>query len=64
MHVHLKAVDFRLVSLLAVFPVLFLDEFFSSRAWKGLEQKLGETEVSSAVEGIRGIAAGYSHEQS
>ncbi|XP_052099458.1 2-(3-amino-3-carboxypropyl)histidine synthase subunit 2-like [Mytilus californianus] len=39
------------------------EEFFSSRSWKGLEQNLGQTEVSDAVEGSKGIAAGYSYEQ-
>lgn len=42
---------------------IFAEEFFSSRSWKGLEQNLGQTEVSDAVEGMKGIAAGYSNEQ-
>jgi len=32
------------------------------RSWQGLEQNLGETPVSKAVEGQRGIAMGYSGE--
>ncbi|XP_078574406.1 2-(3-amino-3-carboxypropyl)histidine synthase subunit 2-like [Branchiostoma floridae x Branchiostoma japonicum] len=36
--------------------------FLQSLSWQGLEQKLGETEVTTAVEGRKGIAAGYSHE--
>lgn len=37
-------------------------EFLANRSWQGLERKLGETPVIKAVEGISGIAAGYSHE--
>uniref|UniRef100_A0A2C9JQU2 2-(3-amino-3-carboxypropyl)histidine synthase subunit 2 n=1 Tax=Biomphalaria glabrata TaxID=6526 RepID=A0A2C9JQU2_BIOGL len=37
-------------------------EFLSTRSWKGLEQKLGETAVSLAVQGQCGIAAGYENE--
>ncbi len=37
-------------------------EFLSERSWKGLEQRLGETEVKKAVEGRRGIAMGYEGE--
>ena len=36
--------------------------FLASRAWSGLEQKLGETEVRETVQGRRGIAAGYEGE--
>ena len=36
--------------------------FLAGRAWSGLEQKLGETEVREAVQGRRGIAAGYEGE--
>ncbi|KAJ7380295.1 Diphthamide biosynthesis protein 2 [Desmophyllum pertusum] len=38
-------------------------EYLASRSWSGLEQKLGETPVTTAVEGREGIAAGYSHEK-
>ena len=37
-------------------------EFLLERSWKGLEQKLGETEVAEAVEGRLGIAMGYQGE--
>jgi len=37
-------------------------EYLSSRTWKGLEQKLGETPVTKAAEGQFGIAASYQHE--
>jgi diphthamide biosynthesis protein 2 len=37
-------------------------EFLLERSWKGLEQKLGETEVLDAVEGRPGIASGYEGE--
>ncbi|KAJ8305393.1 hypothetical protein KUTeg_015938 [Tegillarca granosa] len=37
-------------------------EYLSSRSWKGLDQKLGETPVVKAVEGRKGIAATYTHE--
>lgn len=37
-------------------------DFLASRSWQGLEQKLGETSVTTAVEGRKGIAAGYTHE--
>lgn len=33
------------------------------RSWKGLEQKLGETEVKKVEEGRKGIALQYSNEQ-
>ncbi|XP_066298027.1 2-(3-amino-3-carboxypropyl)histidine synthase subunit 2-like [Branchiostoma lanceolatum] len=36
--------------------------FLQSLSWQGLEQKLGETDVTTAVEGRTGIAAGYTHE--
>ncbi|CAL1540844.1 unnamed protein product [Lymnaea stagnalis] len=39
-------------------------EYLSSRSWKGLEQKLGETPVGRAVEGQSGIAASYQNETS
>ncbi|XP_073232965.1 2-(3-amino-3-carboxypropyl)histidine synthase subunit 2-like [Porites lutea] len=38
-------------------------EYLSSRSWRGLEQKQGETPVTKAVEGRKGIAAGYTHEE-
>jgi diphthamide biosynthesis protein 2 len=37
-------------------------EFLINRTWTGLEQKLGETPVTKAVEGRKGIASSYSHE--
>ena len=36
--------------------------FLASRTWSGVEQKLGETEVSGVVQGRKGIAAGYEGE--
>ena len=38
--------------------------FLHTRLWHGLEQQLGQTEVTMATEGISGVAAGYSHEPS
>ncbi|RMX51186.1 hypothetical protein pdam_00004083 [Pocillopora damicornis] len=40
-----------------------LAEYLASRSWRGLEQRLGETPVTQAVEGRTGIAAGYLHEK-
>ena len=37
-------------------------EFLQNRSWTGLEQNLGQTEVTKAVEGLKGIAAEYSNE--
>ena len=37
-------------------------EYLQSRSWQGLEQRLGETEVTEAVEGTTGVAAAYTHE--
>ena len=37
-------------------------EYLSKRSWQGLEQALGETEASLAVEGQQGIAWGYDNE--
>jgi diphthamide biosynthesis protein 2 len=37
-------------------------EFLKMRSWQGLEQQLGETPVTMAVEGQKGIAMGYSDE--
>ncbi|XP_006819822.1 2-(3-amino-3-carboxypropyl)histidine synthase subunit 2-like [Saccoglossus kowalevskii] len=39
-------------------------EYLSSRSWQGLEQRLGETSVSQAIEGQKGIASGYANEKS
>ncbi|XP_071501716.1 2-(3-amino-3-carboxypropyl)histidine synthase subunit 2-like [Diadema antillarum] len=39
-------------------------EFLAGRSWQGLEQKVGETPVTKATEGRKGIAASYTHEQS
>lgn len=39
-------------------------EFLGMRSWQGLEQKLGETPITKAVDGQKGIAWGYSNEQS
>ncbi|XP_041064914.1 2-(3-amino-3-carboxypropyl)histidine synthase subunit 2 isoform X2 [Carcharodon carcharias] len=36
--------------------------FLATRSWQGLEQKLGETSVSKAVEGRKGIAIAYEGE--
>ncbi|XP_029473721.1 2-(3-amino-3-carboxypropyl)histidine synthase subunit 2 [Rhinatrema bivittatum] len=36
--------------------------FLDARSWKGLERRLGETPVSRAVEGRRGIAIAYEEE--
>ena len=36
--------------------------FLAGRTWSGVEQRLGETEVSGVVQGRRGIAAGYEGE--
>ena len=37
-------------------------EYLQSRSWQGLEQRLGETKVTEAVEGTTGVAATYTHE--
>ena len=42
---------------------MFPAEFLSGRGWKGLEQRLGEGGVATAMEGKRGVASSYSHEQ-
>ena len=42
--------------------VILIAHYLHSRTWQGLEKKLGETEITTAVEGRRGIAVGYSHE--
>ena len=41
---------------------LLAAEYLRSRSWQGLEQRLGETEVTEAVEGTTGVAAAYTHE--
>lgn len=38
-------------------------EFLQSRTWTGLEQNLGKTEVSKAIEGRKGIAMAYEDEK-
>ena len=37
-------------------------QFLHGRSWRGLEQQLGETEVSEPVEGRTGLPVSYSHE--
>jgi hypothetical protein len=37
-------------------------EFLSQRTWQGLEQELGETSASKAVEGSKGLAWAYDGE--
>eukprot|EP00005_Dracoamoeba_jomungandri_P000731 CAMPEP_0174256640 /NCGR_PEP_ID=MMETSP0439-20130205/5855_1 /TAXON_ID=0 /ORGANISM="Stereomyxa ramosa, Strain Chinc5" /LENGTH=536 /DNA_ID=CAMNT_0015339349 /DNA_START=250 /DNA_END=1860 /DNA_ORIENTATION=+ len=37
-------------------------DYLKNREWKGLEQKIGETEVRLAVEGREGIPMAYTHE--
>ncbi|GAB1610308.1 2-3-amino-3-carboxypropylhistidine synthase subunit 2-like, partial [Argonauta hians] len=39
-------------------------EFLKQRSWQGLQPRLGETPVTKAVEGSKGIAWKYSHEGS
>lgn len=36
--------------------------FLESRSWRGLEQQLGKTTISKAVQGRRGIAIAYEDE--
>jgi hypothetical protein len=38
-------------------------EFLQNRSWQGLEQDLGKTEVTKAVQGVKGIAMGYENEK-
>ena len=38
------------------------EEYMRSRSWQGLEQNFGQTPVTKAAEGRKGIAIGYSHE--
>lgn len=45
------------------FPFSLLPaSFLESRSWRGLEQQLGQTPVSKAVQGRRGIAIAYEDE--
>ena len=44
--------------------ISILGEFLKNRSWTGLETSLGQTEVKMAVEGKKGIAAGYEDEPS
>ena len=37
-------------------------QFLHGRSWRGLEQKLGETEITNPVEGRTGLPVSYSHE--
>jgi diphthamide biosynthesis protein 2 len=37
-------------------------EFLKNRSWTGLQQNLGQDEVKKAIEGTKGIAAGYESE--
>lgn len=48
--------------LLVTIPFLFPASFLESRSWRGLEQQLGQTPVSKAVQGRRGIAIAYEDE--
>eukprot|EP00794_Sanderia_malayensis_P016645 gene16645-18335_t len=36
--------------------------FLHQRTWQGLEKKLGQTEVITAIEGRKGTSVGYTHE--
>ena len=36
--------------------------YLAKREWKGLEQRIGESEVVLAVEGMEGLPMGYTHE--
>lgn len=38
-------------------------ESLSQRSWQGLQPDLGQTPVSDVIEGTRGIAASYTHEE-
>lgn len=49
---------------LAVMHVSAAGEFLHNRSWTGLEQNLGQTPVTKAVEGKKGIAASYDDEAS
>lgn len=41
---------------------IFVGEFLKNRTWTGLEQNLGQTEVTKAIEGRKGIASNYEDE--
>lgn len=41
---------------------LFTGAFLVERSWRGLEENLGQTEVTSAIEGAKGVAASYDKE--
>ena len=51
-----------------IYPIdylfLVLGEFLEMRQWKGLQQNLGDTPVTKAVEGQTGIAMEYNSEPS
>lgn len=51
-------------SCLIVVVVLVLASFLESRSWRGLEQQLGQSAVTKAVVGRRGIAIAYEDEPS
>ena len=40
-------------------PVSISASFLVGRSWQGLEQKLGKTPVTKALEGKKGIAIAY-----
>lgn len=37
-------------------------QVLAERSWRGLEQRIGDTPVTEAVQGQRGVAAGYEDE--
>ena len=39
-----------------------IGEHFVQRTFQGLDMRIGETPVVKAVEGLDGVASGYSHE--
>ena len=41
---------------------MFAEEYLHQRSWQGLEQQLGETPVTKAVQGQKGIAMAYENE--
>ena len=36
--------------------------YLQTRSWQGLEVKLGDTRPSEVIEGMRGVATHYTHE--